>query len=224
MSKVHILVEGQTEDEFVREILGEYLSPRGIYLSTTIVKTKRAIGGNPAFKGGAVSYGKIEFDVKRLVHDSSASLVTTMIDFYRLPSNFPGFNDHAAKSGSPLQCVTYLEDKFRAAINHPKFLPYISIHEFEALLFSDPDIIVREVRGEDEKTRAALYAINKRYSSPEDINKDHPPSKRILEYLTEYEKILHGILIAIEIGVDRMRQKCPHFHEWLTKIENSSTQ
>src|SRR5690349_315463 len=151
MVKVHVLVEGQTEEEFVRGILHEHFSSKDIYLNPIIAKTKRAIGGDPAYRGGIVSYGKIEFDLKRLVQDTSVTCVTTMIDFYRLPSDFPGYGDNKAKIGSSLDCVTYLEAKFSQSIRHPKFLPYISIHEFEALLFTDPNTIVQEVRGEDKK-------------------------------------------------------------------------
>lgn len=219
MVKVHVLVEGQTEEEFVREILNEYLLPKGVYLNAVIAKTKRAIGGNPAYRGGIVSYGKIEFDLKQLLRDSSASLVTTMIDFYRLPSDFPGFNDAEAKSGSAFQCVGYLERKFREAIHHPQFLPYLSIHEFEALLFSDSDTIVQEVRGGDEQAQKSLRNVRQSYDSPEEINRENPPSKHILEQLSEYEKTLHGYLIAIEIGIDKMREACPHFREWLTRLE-----
>jgi hypothetical protein len=219
MVKVHVLVEGQTEEEFVRQILDEYLSPKGIYLNPVIAKTKRAISGNSAFRGGMVSYGKIAFDLKQLLRDSSASLVTTMIDFYRLPADFPGFTDEEAKTGSPHQCVRYLEDRFRSDINHPRFLPYLSIHEFEALLFSEPEMIVREIRGDNQKAQESLRKVLQRYNSPEEINRETPPSKHILEHLSEYDKTVHGYLIAIEIGVDRMRHMCPHFHEWLARLE-----
>jgi Domain of unknown function (DUF4276) len=219
MVKIHILVEGQTEEEFTRGILYEYLHPKGIFINPIIAKTRRAIGGNPAYRGGIVSYEKIEFDLKRLVHDTSASLITTMIDYYQLPSDFPGFDDEGAKKGSPLERVKYLETKFGESINHRNFWPYISTHEFEALLFSSPDVIVQEVRGEDPKVQKELQAVLKKYNNPEEINKDDPPSKRILKYLSEYDKIAHGNLIAIEVGIVKMRKYCPHFNEWLNKIE-----
>lgn len=219
MKKVLVLVEGQTEEEFVRESLYEYMSPKGLHLVPIIAKTKRAIGGNPAFRGGIVAYGKIAFDLKRLVHDSSAICVTTMIDYYRLPSDFPGFDDEEAKSNVTIQCVEYLEKKFSESINHSKFLPYLSIHEFEALLFTDPYRIVQEVRGTDSKIQEILENIAGSYDSPEDINKDAPPSKRIIQYLKEYDKTVHAYLIAIEIGIEKMRQKCVHFDGWLKRLE-----
>jgi hypothetical protein len=218
MLRVHVLVEGQTEEEFVRDILYPYLQSKSIYLNPIIAKTRRAIGGNAAYRGGIVSYGKIEFDVKRLVNDTSVSLVTTMIDFYRLPTDFPGFGDKEAKRLS-YDAVRYLESKFKDAVGHPKFFPYIAIHEFEALLFSEPETIVSEVRGQDANAQTALQTVAKKYKNPEEINRDDPPSKHILKHLTEYDKVLHGSLIAVEIGIEKMREKCPHFHEWLIELE-----
>lgn len=218
MPFVHIIVEGQTEAEFV-DVLNEYLNPKNVYLTCIIAKTKRPIGNNPAYRGGIVSYEKVEFDIKKLLSDSSVSLVTTMIDFYGLPSDFPNYDDKEARIGTVYQRVAYLEKKFTENINHLKFLPYLSVHEFEALLFSKPEEIVMQVRGTDEKAQEKLRQIRNRYQSPEEINLDDPPSKRILAEIVEYDKVTHGFSIAIEIGIDAMRQECPHFDAWLKKLE-----
>jgi hypothetical protein len=217
---VHILVEGQTEEEFVQDILNEHLQPKGIYLNPVIAKTKRAIGSNPAFRGGIVSYGKVEFDLKRLLRDTSAVMVTTMIDYYRLPTDFPNISDVEAKTGTSLQRVSFLEKKFAENIAHPKFSPYLSLHEFEALLFTEPEKIVSQVRGKDASAQAKLVQICENYPSPEEINLIDPPSKRILSVLAEYDKVGHGYLIAVEIGITAIRKKCLHFDEWLKKLEN----
>ena len=100
--------------------------------------------------------------MKQLVHDASADLVTTMIDFYRLPTDFPGFGGDEAKTGLSVDTVRYLEGKFKTAIGHPKFFPYIAIHEFEALLFSEPETIVQEVHGDDKKIQTALQNVAKK--------------------------------------------------------------
>jgi hypothetical protein len=132
-----------------------------------------------------------------------------MIDFYGLPSDFPNYSDKEATTGTIYQRVEYLEKKFSEDIKHHKFLPYLSIHEFEALLFSKPDEIVKQVRGTDDE--AKLEQIRNHYQSPEVINLVDPPSKRILTGLAEYDKVTHGFTIAIEIGIEAMRQECPHF-------------
>lgn len=220
MKLIHILVEGQTEEEFVRDILNEHLAAKGIYLNVVLAKTKRAIGANPAFRGGIVSYGKVEFDLKGLLRDSSAAMVTTMIDYYRLPSDFPNFNDVEAKTGAAQKRVAYLEKKFAENIAHSKFLPYLSLHEFEALLFTKPEEIVRQVRGKDALAQKKLEEIRQNYSSPEEINLIAPPSKRILSTMAEYDKVGHGFLIAVEIGIGAIRKECLHFDAWLTKLES----
>ena len=147
MKFVHILVEGQTEELFVREILNEYLAPKAIYLNAIIAVTKHAIGSSVAHRGGVASYGKIKNALVGYMQDSNAVAVTTMIDYYRLPADFPGLKDSTAQDADCYKVVAYLEQKFANDIGSTKFIPYLAIHEFEGLLFSAPEKIVSEVRG-----------------------------------------------------------------------------
>ncbi len=39
VTRVLVLVEGQTEETFVKEVPGPYLAPRNVYLQYTILKT-----------------------------------------------------------------------------------------------------------------------------------------------------------------------------------------
>ncbi len=57
--------------------------------------------------------------------------------------------------------------------------------------------------------------------APEDINEgpQTAPSKRILEFIPEYAKAQVGPLAAKAIGVEKLRQHCPHFNEWLASLE-----
>ena len=220
MKFVHILVEGQTEYEFVNELLKDYFHSIGIYLNAIIIKTKNSIGGKPAYRGGIVSYYKVQSAIVDILRDSGVSLVTTMIDYYHLPTDFPNFNDKKAKTGALYDRVDYLETKFSDAINHHKFYPYFSIHEFEALLFAKPEIIAQEIPNLNPNILKTLQDIKARYTNPEHINLDIPPAKHISNLIPEYQKAQDGLLIAIEIGIDTMRKECPHFDSWLTKIES----
>ncbi len=68
---------------------------------------------------------------------------------------------------------------------------------------------------------ARLLAIRHEFPTPEDIN-DSPttaPSKRIKAVAPAYDKLLHGVAAASEIGLARMRSECPHFAEWIVFIE-----
>lgn len=88
MSRVHVLAEGQTEETFIRDVLAPYLATKGVYPFATLVKTKRVKDG-PDFKGGITSYRQVKNDITLLLRDTNAVAVTTMIDFYGLPSGFP---------------------------------------------------------------------------------------------------------------------------------------
>jgi hypothetical protein len=130
MKKVLIYVEGQTEETFVRDVLAPYLwQTCQIILTPTLAHTKRTKSGQ-TFKGGIVSYEQVKGDIQKLLGDSSAALVTTMIDYYDLPNNFPG--KASLPKGTPYDRVRHLEKAFANDIGHPRFLPFLVLHEFEA--------------------------------------------------------------------------------------------
>jgi hypothetical protein len=216
MSKVLVLVEGQAEETFVRDVLYSHLSALGIYPIAKLATTKRVKSG-PDFKGGITSYGKFKNDIKRLLGDTSAALVTTMIDFYGLPTSFPGRG--TMPSGSCYDRVAYVEQEICKDIEHPRFLPYLALHEFEALLFVDPAKI-DEAFPEANKGNE-LAAIKRNFKSPEEIDDDPhtAPSKRLEALFPGYEKPLHGPLVVLEIGIDQVRGECSHFNDWLAKLE-----
>ncbi|MCZ7603072.1 MAG: DUF4276 family protein [Melioribacteraceae bacterium] len=216
--KVLVLVEGQTEERFIKRVLNPYLASKDIFFIPTIIKTKKEIRG-PDHKGGISSYNQVRRDLLPLFGDSSAHIITTMIDYYGLPSDFPGYNRRP--TGSCFDRVRFLEDQFRININQPKFLPYLQLHEFEALIFASEEIIPRVfVDASTELTRVA--DINNNFSSPEEIN-DGPttaPSKRLKSIFPSYQKTLHSQLILSRSNLDSLRSKCNHFNSWLNTIEN----
>ncbi len=58
MRKLLLLVEGQTEETFVRDVLSPWLASKGINPIAIIVRTK-LMAGSPSFKGDHTSYAKI---------------------------------------------------------------------------------------------------------------------------------------------------------------------
>ena len=141
MKKVLVLVEGQTEEFFIKKILSHHLEKKNIFITPTILATKRVKSG-PDFKGGIISYTRVKRELIRLLGDTSAGLVTTMFDMNGLPHDFPGKSD---ASGTPLKRVKYIEQVFDGDINDSRFLSYISLHEFESLLFSYPHEIAKSL-------------------------------------------------------------------------------
>lgn len=218
MSKVLILVEGQTEEEFVIKVLSPHLASFGVFPILIIISTRGAQGSQPSIKGGRVTWPKIKKTLLGLLNDSSAMLVTTMFDFYARSEDWPG-ND-SLPSGSCYDHVRHLEEACSHEISHQKFFSYLSLHEFEALLFTAPETFANSFPEFD--LLEALSAIKAQCHSPEEINDDPAtaPSKRIQELCPAFRKRSDGPLIALEIGLESIRAECPHFDDWLTKLES----
>jgi hypothetical protein len=103
-----------------------------------------------------------------------------------------------------------------------RFIPYVMMHEFEGLLFSDPAGFARAVG--QPTLEPAFTRIRNQFQTPEEIN-DSPmtaPSKRVELHMPEYEKPLFGVLAVLEIGLPRIRTECPHFAAWLATLEAAS--
>ncbi len=205
--RIHVFVEGQTEESFVRELLIEYFSSQGVHLNPILVRTSRT------GKGGVVSYAKIRRQVERKCLEDSTSCVTTMIDLAKLPTDFPG-KDSILDSWGPVQRVEHLEAQWRNDLCHRNFYPNIVLHEFESLLFSD----LRHFSAwfcSKEVNRLLLE--RQPFSSPELVNEgpETTPFKRISRCCPKYQKTLHGPLIALDIGLDAIRRECEHFNSWI---------
>ncbi|MEH7887583.1 DUF4276 family protein [Elizabethkingia meningoseptica] len=208
-----IIVEGQTEKEFVQKTLRNYFHSLGIYdVRAIMIQTSKG------HKGGLVNYDHLKNDIDRILKSEKAVIVSTFVDFFRIPSNFPGYGLSLSKTNVDLK-IEVLEEGMRRDINDDRFVPYIQKHEFEALLFSSD-------RGfsnwfDDIGIIADLTTIVNKYSNPEEINTgiDTAPSKRIIKILgsknKKYDKIAEGNLIAEEIGIQRILEKCPNFKKWI---------
>jgi hypothetical protein len=101
-----------------------------------------------------------------------------------------------------------------------RFSPYIQMHEFEALLFSQPAMICAVLRSpESEKD---VQAIRASFGNPEEINDNYEttPSRCLLKVFADYQKRLHGLIAAQRIGIDAMRRECPHFAGWVGMLES----
>ena len=213
MKRIAIIVEGDSEAEFVKELIMPYLWRQGIYDSILPVMIQTSKG----HRGGFANYEHLKNDVRRLLSSKDQNLrVTTMVDFFRCPKNFPGM-DEAKKLNSHLDQVELLEKHFFEEINDSRFFPYIQLHEFEALLFSSNRGFERYLnKKESEKTKL----IVEQYDNPEMINTtpQGAPSKRLLAISPSYDKVLQGNLCALEVGIDRMLEKCPRFRNWVERI------
>jgi len=215
MVRLNITAEGYTEDKFIRDILAPHLFTFGIIVHTRLIKSGKKRSG------GYTNYRKLKFDIEQWIKEDRTACHTTMLDLYGLDDEFPGYT--SSKALQPINKVTAIESAFGNDINHRKFIPYIQLYEFEALLFSAPKIMEDWLSLYSNVPANRLSNIRDQFTSPEHIN-DNPltaPSKRIISiYGKNYDKVNDGILIAKEISLKTMREECKHFDEWLTILEN----
>jgi len=215
---IYVLVEGPTEKRFVDEILNPHLKARNIRIEAIILKT-REDPNIPAYRGGTIKYNKAKKQLNELLRCRN-TYVTTMLDFYAL---HPTFWENVKLCGKSVEKATQIEQHMLNDIDHERrFIPYIQLHEFEGLLFSSPNSIASQFDN-TEKLEIKLNKIKKQFRTPEEINNNPNtcPSSR-LERLCKYVKPFHGPLIAKRIGLEIIRSECPHFNEWLSKLENLS--
>src|SRR5437016_2174045 len=93
------------------------------------------------------------------------------------------------------------------------------LHEYEAMLFAEPRIIAAVLN--DPLKADELQAIRAPFACPEEIDEGREtcPSKRLMKLFARYRKPLHGPLIVGRIGLQKVREECPHFGEWLSDLE-----
>lgn len=209
MTRVHIFCEGQTEDVFVREVLAPHFQGMNIWLNPIILRT------GPRGKGGVSSYGKIKWQIENKCKEDATAWVTTLLDFYGLSSDFPA----VTSKGHSLTRAKTVESAFQADIAQPNFLSNIVVHEFEGLLFSAPTAFAEWFDGPDIVD--SLTTVRSGFATPEHINdgRTTAPSKRILAVCDTYDKVAHGSLIALDIGLDTIRRECPLFDAWVNRLE-----
>ena len=229
MRCLHVTVEGQTEETFVNNLIRPHLRDQfGLAVEARLVMTSRSKNR----RGGMTTYERTKGDILRWMNQYRGRdhHFTTMFDLYALPADFPGY-EQAKRRLNVFERVQFLEssllqdfqgtwDRSAGPLN---LIPYIQLHEFEALLFTDPGKFAGEFI-EREGQIEELIEIGAKFDSPEEID-DNPstaPSKRIIRCIPEYEgrKVSAGPIIAGKIGLEGIRSRCKHFAGWLTRPES----
>jgi hypothetical protein len=230
MARLLVHVEGETEETFVNNLLCPYLASRG-YDSVSA----RLLGNaRPRFRrGGIKAWSAVQRDIVRHLREDRDCIATTMVDYYALPQAgdraWPG-RAQAAQLSVTLKAravetalTADLSAEMGAGFSADRFVPFVVLHEFEGLLFSNCDAFARGI-GRPELAES-FQAIRDQFATPEEIN-DSPvtaPSKRITELMPHYQKPLSGYRAALEIGLDGIRDECPHFCTWLDRLEALAT-
>ena len=205
MIRLAILVEGQTEEEFVKSVLADHLRPIRV----------EAI---PILLGGDINVDRLTKHMAGLYY--SFDVVTSLVDFY-------GFRDKEdVRAGITVEELEdHLNRRIQARVgkywDQRKMVPYVQRYEFEGLLFSDVNAFQAATYASEESV-TQLSKVRSQFSTPEDINDDPntAPSKRIANAMPSYRKRLDGPPIAREIGLDVIREECPRFQEWVRRLES----
>ncbi len=218
--RLNFIVEGQTEEAFVKQILSPHLAGFGVWVKARCVLTSRR--RNIKHRGGIESYGQARKDINAWIKEDRNSDVrfTTMFDVYGLPTNFPGYTD-AKQTSDPYGRVKVLEDALGEDISDRRFIPHFQLHEFEALLLSDPQKL--DLQFDDSAGIRRLVDMVASFDSPELVNDGNntAPSKRIIGEIPAYERMKASAapIVAEKIGLPTLRLKCTHFGEWLCRLE-----
>jgi len=206
------IVEGKTEIQFIEKVLCPYLANKNIFIE--------AIG-----IGGDVKFCRAKIDIRNFLRQRSDLYVTTFVDYYGV-KEWPEAKNIPANI-SPTQIASIINDatKKKFIAEYPnigaenRFIPFIAVHELEALLFSDSSILAKGINIPEEK----ILKILEECKEPEAINNssETAPSKRLDTLLLphKFKKTTTGIAIAEAIGIPKMREKCPNFNTWISSLE-----
>ena len=223
MTRLLVLVEGPTEETFVNEVLAQHLYNQGyVQVSAKMMGKQR----ERKRRGGVRPWSEAQTDILTHLKSDSGIIVTTMVDYYGMPQDteraWPGRAGAMVQLGFPNDIENSILSDVSNSMggNTSRFIPFVVIHEFEALLFSDCNSLARGI-GRPHLV-SAFQEIRNDFTTPEDIN-DSPltaPSKRIEALIPRYRKPIQGVQAAKEIGLSTIRDECPHFRAWLKHLES----
>jgi hypothetical protein len=217
MTRLLMLVEGQSEEIFVKQTLTPFLAERGVYVRPPILLWTKRMPSGGGFRGGGSNWNQIRKNLRPLTYDTNA-WVTTLLDFYGLPEDFPGYQDAHART-HPREKVVALQASFATEIGHLRFIPFLALHEFEAWLFCSPETVAEHFgsAGLAGKVRKAVEEAGE----PELINLgEHThPKARLQRMGSGYKETSDGPTLMEKIGIPAIRGACPHFASWLDRLE-----
>ncbi len=215
--EVMVVAEGYTEKRFISEVLSPYLATKSIFMHSPMV-------GKPGHKGGDIRFSRMEKDFAMHLKQRQDTFISMFVDYYGIKTDWPGLDD-SRQCSSPKAIADVMNRATKEKVASKlagqgadyRFIPFIAVHEFEALLFSDVDILASQIKTD----KSAIEKILKECGEPENINNssDSTPYKRLKRLYAPYKKKTTGITIAKLIGIEKMRNQCPLFHEWLSTLE-----
>ena len=205
MTRVAIVVEGETEEEFIKTVLAPHLRTR------EVESTPHLVGGNITVQRLASEMANLFWSYDR---------VTSLVDFY-------GFQVEDQVSREELETLIHdqVNHRIKRSWDQSRVFPYVQQYEFEGLLFSDVTTFGKLLDAPADLVEK-LSAVRSGYATPEEINdgKETHPSKRIQDLMPSYQKRVHGPFIAGSMGLSMIRAECPRFGRWIARLERLENQ
>ena len=211
--RLAIVVEGETEEEFVKRVLASHL------LSHDVIAQPIKPRGRSGPSGGTIRVERLAAQMNRLRWNFD--VVTSLFDLY----GFQGRKEQETVEDLEQRINTEIAQSTEENLDISTVFSYVQKHEFEGLLFSEVSAFT-EVPNIPDGLIDSLRGIRAEFSTPEDID-DGPetaPSKRIIDLLPGYRKRLYGPILAEEAGLTRIREECPRFDSWISRLESLATQ
>ena len=216
-AEIVVLVEGKTEEIFIKDIVRPYLSSKGVFITPIMIS-------KPGQKGGDVKFERVKNDIKMHLKQRPDTFLTLLVDYYGIRGDWPGLEEARGQS-TPSGKAEKINSATKAMVNElfgdydseRRFIPYVAMHEFEAMLFSD----AQQLSAHLQVPQADIDKVLSEPGEPEKIN-DKPestPSKRLEKFSTRFGKTSTGMAVARATGLVKIREKCPIFHEWLISVE-----
>ena len=212
MKNIYVFCEGQTEESFVNKVLYDYFFRAEIVLIPIICETSRKAGKK--HKGGVSNYEKLKWELTNLCKSHRNEYVTTMFDYYAMPDNTPDINNRERD----IQKRMYeIEKAINDDIGQNNCLFHFMLHEFEGILFSNPDSFHLIA---DDGVVQEIQRVRDLFPTPEYINNSPAtaPSKRLEDLIPNYAKVTNGTLLTQDMGLDLIMSQCQHFREWIQKL------
>lgn len=215
MKRLIIICEGETEQEFCKDVLYSHFISKDIAIEAPLIKKTM---------GGIVAWEYIKSQI--LLHLTEDVVVTMLIDYYGIKDyhNFPKWVESKAIVNK-IDRMAFLENAMKEDIDDSvrfRFIPYIQLHEFEGLLFNNIDTFRRNIPENEFTDIRELESLINNHANPELINDGATtaPSKRLVKLISGYNKIVYGAILAQEIGLERLRAKAMRFNEWIVNLES----